>query len=149
MRLEEIMSTPVHTVDMEASPEVAWNRMHTLGIHHLVVMDRGSVVGIVSDRDLGGSHGEKLRGKGTIRDWMSSHVVTADSSTSVRKAANLFRGRTIGCLPIMDRGKLVGIVTTSDLLDLVGRGSERPVAHTRRWTLRHRGLRQRKSTISH
>ena len=38
---------------------------------------------------------------------------------------------------------LIGIVTTTDLLDLIGRGVERPVAHAKRWTLKHRGPRRR------
>jgi hypothetical protein len=45
----------------------------------------------------------------------------------------------MGCLPILEEGKIVGIVTTTDLLELIGRGSERPVPKTRRWVLKDRG----------
>lgn len=149
MRLEEIMSTPVHTVDVEESPEVAWNRMRSLGIHHLVVLEGAEIAGVISDRDLGGPRGVALRGRGSLREWMTPHVITGDCDMTVRKAANLLRGRTIGCLPVMDGDTLVGIVTTSDLLDLVGRGLERQVARTRRWTLKHRTRRSSKSAESH
>ena len=55
---------------------------------------------------------------------MSEQVVTALPTTSVRQAANLLRARTIGCLPILDDGKLVGIVTLTDLLEMLGRGAQ-------------------------
>jgi CBS domain-containing protein len=59
-------------------------------------------------------------------------------TTTVRKAANLMRGRSIGCLVVTKRDRIVGIVTVADLLELVGRGADRPVASTTRWTLKHR-----------
>ncbi len=43
----------------------------------------------------------------------------------------------------MEGKKVVGIVTTTDLLDLVGRGAERPVATSERWVLKDRGPRKR------
>ena len=50
----------------------------------------------------------------------------------------MMRGRSIGCVVVTDRGRVVGIVTVADLLELVGRGSDRPMTTTKRWTLRHR-----------
>jgi len=114
------------------------------GIRHLLVLERGDVVGVVSDRDLGGR-----AGPGDERQLdavMTENVVTAAPETTVRQAANLLRGRTIGCLPIVDGRKAVGIVTTTDLLDLIGRGSERPVQPVDRWTLRSRGPRRASAT---
>jgi acetoin utilization protein AcuB len=113
--------------------------MKVNGIRHLLVLDRGDVIGVVSDRDLGGRTGSgDQRRLGAV---MTENVVTAAPDTTVRQAANLLRGRTIGCLPIVDDGKAVGIVTTTDLLDLIGRGSERPVQRVDRWILRGRGPR--------
>jgi hypothetical protein len=48
------------------------------------------------------------------------------------------RGRSIGCLVVTNRGRVVGIVTVADLLELLGRGVERPTPTAKRWTLRHR-----------
>jgi acetoin utilization protein AcuB len=62
---------------------------------------------------------------------------------TVRQAANLLRGRTIGCLPVVEDGAILGIVTTIDLLELIGRGAERPVPKTRRWVLKDRGPRRK------
>jgi acetoin utilization protein AcuB len=55
----------------------------------------------------------------------------------------LLRGRTIGCLPVTEDGKLVGIVTTTDLLEAVGRGAERPVSKGKRRILKSRGPRRK------
>jgi CBS domain-containing protein len=69
---------------------------------------------------------------------MTRHVVTVEPSTTVKRAANLMRGRSIGCVVVANRGRVVGIVTVADLLELLGRGSTRPMAATKRWTLKHR-----------
>ncbi len=79
---------------------------------------------------------------------MVSPAITAAPGMTLRKAANLLRGRTIGCLPVMQDHELVGIVTTTDLLELVGRGVERPTTKGKRWVMKGRGPR-RKSVVGH
>jgi len=146
MRLAELMSTDVKTASPAESAELAWERMRTHGIHHLAVLDGAKVVGLVSARDLGGARGEALRLGKRVADVMSAGVVVAGPTTTVRQAANLLRGRAIGPLLVVDGGRLRGIVTVSDLLDLLGRGVERPVERGKRWTLKHRGPRRRPSS---
>jgi len=140
MRLQDIMSTPVDTVASHAAAGEARALMKQQGIHHLVVMDGRKAVGVVSARDLTANR------SGAVGDIMSAPVATARPRATVREAANLLRGRTVGCLPIVDAGKVVGIVTISDLLDLIGRGVERPIERSTRWTLRARGPRKRRPT---
>jgi acetoin utilization protein AcuB len=143
MRLQEFMSTKVETIDQDENAARAWTRMQGLGIRHLVVTRGREIRGIVSDRDLSGFRGDALRPPRPVKELMTASVVTARPTTTVREAANLLRGRVIGCLPVLDgEGRLVGIVTTSDLLDLLGRGTERPVAKAQRRTLGRRGPRQ-------
>lgn len=143
MRLHEIMTSPVETMQMNESAEDAFERMRAHRIHHIVIMDGRHVVGVLSDRDLGSARGTSVRAGKTCGDLMGCPVITADADATVREAANKLRGRVIGCLPILDRGRLVGIVTISDLLDLIGRGVERPIAMTERRTLHRRGPRQK------
>jgi acetoin utilization protein AcuB len=112
------MKTGVATISYGESAEGALNRMRRAGIRHLVVRDRGKIVGIVSDRDIR-SLGS-LRQVQTVEQVMSSPAVTASPDLSLKQAANLLRGRGIGCLPVVERGTLVGIVTTTDLLELIG-----------------------------
>jgi acetoin utilization protein AcuB len=140
MRLQDIMSREIKSVAATATVGEAKSVMKMNGIRHLLILDRGDVVGVVSDRDLGG--GARSGDQRRLDAVMTENVITAGPETTVRQAANLLRGRTIGCLPILDGGKAVGIVTTTDLLDLIGRGSERPVQRVDRWVLRDRGPRR-------
>ncbi len=144
MRLQDIMSTAVETVAPEASISEARSRMRTRRIRHLVVLDGREVVGVVSDRDLGGRLGPT--GDRAVADLMERSVVTVTPETTVRQAANLLRGRNIGCLPIVDDGRVVGIVTVTDLLELIGRGVERPIARSKRWSLTRAQGRQRRTS---
>jgi acetoin utilization protein AcuB len=138
MRLADIMSTPVITIAPGEAADRAWDAMRQAGTHHLVVTTAKDVVGVVSDRDLGGANGKSVRAGKQVADLMSKRPVTATASTKIRDAANLMRGNSIGCLPVIERGKLVGLVTTSDLLELIGRGVEKPVALSERPTLPRR-----------
>ena len=124
MRVEEIMSTDVEIISPDATAEDARNRMHLRGIHHLIVEENNEIVGVVSDRDLGGPRRvADLKGK-IVRDVMAQSVATIKPENSLRDAANLFRGRSIGCLPVVHNKKAIGIITVTDLLDLIGRGSK-------------------------
>jgi CBS domain-containing protein len=120
---------------MPVSEAVEIMRVH--GVHHLVVSDAGELVGLLSSRDTGGRRGA-AKPERTVADAMSPHVVTIRPDATVRQAANVMRGRSIGSLVVTDGRRILGIVTVSDLLTLLGRGAERPVVATRRWTLKHR-----------
>jgi CBS domain-containing protein len=137
MRLQDIMSTPVETIAAHVPASEAHALMKRRGIHHLVVIEGARVVGVVSTRDLWTGR------SGSVGEAMSAPVATARPRATVREAANLLRGRTIGCLPIVEAGRVLGIVTISDLLGLIGRGVERPIERSTRWTLRARGPRKR------
>jgi CBS domain-containing protein len=142
MRIEEIMTRTVRAVSPGLDAETAWQEMQAARIHHLVVVENNDIVGIVSERDLGSERGAGLREGKRVADLMTPSVIFAWHETTIRRAANLMRGQTIGCLPVMDGKTLVGIVTTTDLLDLIGRGAERPTAESTRWVLRGRGPRR-------
>lgn len=132
MRLAEFMSTDVIAVSPGTDAERAWSMMRTREVRHLVVMDGRHVEGVLSDRDLGGRSGGSVRRGRTVADLMSRHVVEAGPTTTIRQAANLMRGRTIGCLPVVEDGRVVGIVTITDILDQLGRGATRPAVRAQR-----------------
>jgi acetoin utilization protein AcuB len=134
MRCDEIMTRDVETVTPDLPATEAWERMRIAGIHHLVVMEGREVVGVISSRDLGGPRGGALRKLHTVAELMSPDPVFVEPETTVKRAANIMRGRSIGCLPVVRNGRLAGILTVSDLLDLVGQGIERraPVEKRRR-----------------
>lgn len=138
MRIGDIMTEAVKTVDADASADTAWNELSEHGIHHLVVTKNGKVRGVISERDLGGSRGTLLRKDATVSDLMTPRAVTVKTTHTIRQAANLMRGRAIGCLPVVEDGQLKGILTMTDLLELLGRGVERPIPRTERAVLSHR-----------
>lgn len=139
MRLMDIMETRVDTVSPRATVEAALTRMRTRGVRHLVVTDDDRVVGVLSTRDIG----RRPPAGASVADVMTPKPVTAVPDTTVRQAANLMRGRSLGCLPVVEGGRLKGVVTTSDLLTLIGRGAERPMARGVRPILAKRGPRRK------
>jgi acetoin utilization protein AcuB len=137
MRVADVMASDVQTVSPDTAAADAWELMRRKGIHHLVVVADRSIAGVLSDRDAGGRAGGRLRAGSRVSDLMTAPVVTVDSRATVRRTANLMRGRSIGCVPIVDGRRLVGIVTVSDLLELIGRGAGR-ADHPSRRGLHHR-----------
>jgi CBS domain-containing protein len=129
MRIREVMSEPVETIPPSMPLDQAAGLMRALRVHHLAVKEGTKIVGILSASDLpkaGAPHDG-----GVVRDVMSVNVATIDEGETVRKAANLMRGRSIGCLVATRNGLMAGIVTVSDLLDLLGKGGERRVPNAR------------------
>ena len=142
IRLRDIMQKKVEGISAHDSAEAAWNRMRLLRIRHLVVLKDRRVVGVLSDRDVAGRG--SLRHVEAVGDVMSEPVVSGHPEMTLRQAANRMRGRSIGCLPVVEGDDLVGIVTTTDLLELLGRGLTRvPVKGRGRPTLATRGPRRK------
>ena len=134
MRVQDVMTREVETIDRQENAQVAFDSMKLKGIRHLVVKSDSELVGVLSQRDLGVPDQYDFREKHRVGELMSTHVVTASPNMSVKQAANLMRGRTIGCLPVVQEGprsRLVGIITVSDLLELLGRGVDRPTPGNR------------------
>ena len=129
MRLNEIMNKEVHTIWGTETASDALAEMRSHRIHHLAVMEENRVIGVLSERDL---RGQDTPGTSRmVRDLMTPEVISATPETTVRQAANLLRGHAIGCLLVMEGKHLRGIVTITDLLELLGRGTPRASLETR------------------
>jgi CBS domain-containing protein len=76
-----------------------------------VVGPDGYVTGIVSEVDVFSKRGE------TARDIMSPHVISVTEDTGIEEAARLLAGERIRRLPVMAQGRMVGIVSRSDVLE--------------------------------
>lgn len=129
MKINELMSTPAYSVDARAELDVAMALMDEHNVRHLPVLDNGEVVGVVSDRDLleatGWIRADRRRvqleasGEGparTIAAVMHSPAKTVAPDETIFTAAVSFVTQRIGCLPVVEDGKLVGILTELDLL---------------------------------
>ena len=93
-------------------------------IRHLPVLEGDRLVGIVSDRDLRSATpalGDPARaealGKLRVSEVMAREVATVRPEDPIEVAANAMRERKIGCLPVLEEDALVGIVTSSDVME--------------------------------
>ena len=121
MTVADVMTAGVETVPPGMHAPDAWDVMRRKRIHHLVVTIGSKVVGVISDSDGDGPGGVVLRADSEVSDLMATHVATNGPREPVRRAAQLMADRAIGCLPVVSGKRLVGIVTTTDLVALVAR----------------------------
>jgi acetoin utilization protein AcuB len=114
MQMQHVMTRSPETIRPEDVLLKAKEMMDAGGFRRLPVVREGRVVGILTERDLR-EHGGYLKST-KVDAVMKTPVVTVDSKDSVEEAARLMLRNKIGGLPVVDGGKLVGIVTSSDLL---------------------------------
>ncbi len=79
------------------------------------IVSDGKLIGIITDRDIRVHAG--FLDHTFVRDAMQEELVTVTPSSSVREAARILRERKIGGLPVVEDGKLVGVLTVSDVLE--------------------------------
>jgi CBS domain-containing protein len=128
MRVQDIMSRRLETISPHEPVVLANELMWRKSIHHLVVLDGNQLVGIVTDTDLGEEIPDELR----VADVMSREVVTAEPTMTVDRALHIFRERHLQCLPVIENGRLAGIVTASDIERLAARGPGKVVGQEAR-----------------
>lgn len=147
MRLDDVMSRGVMKVAPWATADFAFEVMRVKNIHHLVVVEDNDVAGVISERDLGGRRGPAVRAGRKVVDLMTTRVITATPTTTLKRAAAMMRGHAVGCLVVIDdRGKVAGIVTVADLLEAIGRGVLKPAPVVRRRPLSHRAPHRKRHT---
>jgi CBS domain-containing protein len=127
MQVREIMSTDIEVVDRNDNLRTVEERMVTKQLRHLPVLEQGEVVGMVTQRDLFKAAMSSTMGYGEkaqraylqsvrVKEIMVYPVVMVAPDTSVAAAAAMIIDKGIGCLPVVDGTKLVGMVTKTDLL---------------------------------
>jgi acetoin utilization protein AcuB len=132
MLVQDIMSTAVVAVPVDAHVGRVCELMHERNIRHLPVLDGGRLVGVVTDRDIGSASSalclRPLNPDVLVRDVMAHPPVTAHPMDPVEDAARTMRTLKIGCLPVIEGESLVGIITGIDLLDALLRltGVDKP-----------------------
>ena len=123
--LDMIMTTDVITVSPSDPVGKARLLMQDHRIRHLpVVDDSNHLVGLVSQTDVFAAMDSFLREKGDrlpvrefpIEDMMVTNVATVSDQASLRQAALFIEKHRIGCLPVLNDEKLVGIITDSDFV---------------------------------
>lgn len=115
--IETVMTTEVETVDANAALIDAAKLMHDRDIGDVVIVDDGSVVGIVTDRDItirGTARGAEPTTT-PVRDVMSGDLVAVETDQTVDEAIALMRENALRRLPVIQDGRLAGIVSLGDL----------------------------------
>ena len=130
MRVRELMNRNLLTIAESSSCRDAVARMHRARIRHLPVLNGdGILVGVITDRDLRHhlfsppvyraigtiSVDEQLQAA-RVSEIMSAPAITVESSQDVPEAARIMIESKIGSLPVVEGGRLVGIITETDLL---------------------------------
>jgi CBS domain-containing protein len=105
----------------DASVLDAIRLMSDRGIGALVVMDGNNLVGILTERDY--ARKVILKGRASdateVREIMTTDVITTNSSESVEKCMNTVTEKRIRHLPVVDEGKLVGMISIGDLVKAI------------------------------
>jgi len=102
------------TVASTDTIEKARSLMEAGGFRRVPVVDQGRLVGILSDHDIRQHAGHLVHTR--VDAAMTQRVVTVTPSTMMERAAHLLLKHKVGGLPVVDGNRVVGIVTTSDIL---------------------------------
>ena len=110
--VKQVMTTRVITIaeDTPVDDVAGTLREHKITGAPVVSAD-GHVVGIVSEVDVFSRRGE------TAKEIMSPHVISITEDTGVDEAARLLAGERIRRLPVMAKGRMVGLISRSDVLE--------------------------------
>jgi CBS domain-containing membrane protein len=131
--VRDLMTTAVKTLRRNDQLSIADDLMRAERIRHLPVLDEEDrLCGVVSQRDLfrgalasALGYGElaqrKLLGTLVVKEVMATEVVTTTKGTPLREAARLMLERKIGCLPVLEGERLVGILTEGDFVKAAAR----------------------------
>jgi CBS domain-containing protein len=141
MRIDNCITREVVTLNPDDSLDRAIDLMEENGFHHLVVVEQEAVVGMLSDRDILISTGWMLDverniparpgqrpevvGPTCVGQIMARPVVSMSADDCPRTAALLMLKEKISALPVLDGGRLVGLVTETDLIRLLDAASLR------------------------
>src|SRR5262245_34291532 len=132
MLVSDVMRRSLVTAAPSTTLSEALSLMTDRRVRHLPVMDAGRLVGIVSDRDikrvmaspatsLGAHELNYLLDKLAVEQFMTRAVVTVAPVLPIEEAARIMLKERISALPVTDGGRVVGIVTETDVLELVVR----------------------------
>lgn len=122
--VRDSMTREVFTLSPRATAAQALALCRERRVRHLPVVEEGRLVGVVTDRDLRSATpalGDPDRAAALegilVADHMARHVATALPEDPIEQAAKRMREEGVGCLPVMEGGEVVGIVTTSDVVE--------------------------------
>ena len=116
------MSRPAVTIADRASLDEALTLMVAHRIHYLpVVDDEGRLVGILNEDDVLGTRREPRPDSDLVTTVMSAPVISVGPAETLKAATQLMVDRGVGALPVVDDGRVVGMLTQSDVVTALAR----------------------------
>ena len=112
---KDIMSTTVKTISEKSSIRDAEEKMTLYGHSGLPVAKRGKIIGIISRKDIDKAIRHRLS-HAPVKGFMSKKVITASPDSTIKYLQKTMIENAIGRIPILDKNKLIGIVTRKDIL---------------------------------
>lgn len=120
MTIADVMTKSVISVNATMTVNETAKMMEDVKVGAVIIMENNTPVGIVTDRDFAvkvASHAYQI--SEPIKLIMSSPLVSINSDESVRSAADLMHDRKIRKLPVIKEGEVIGIITASDIVNLL------------------------------
>ena len=118
--IADVMTKSVISVDATLTVNETAKMMEDAKVGAVIITENNTPVGIVTDRDFAikiAAHAYQITTP--IKQIMSSPLVSINSDETVRIAADLMYGRGIRKLPVIDDEKVVGIITSTDIVNLL------------------------------
>lgn len=116
MKVKNWMKANPVTIERTALLQDAAELMEEHAIRHLPVVDDDQLVGFITQTDLRQYFFPSMVEKIPVHEVMVANPITISVNASIEKAARLIHDFKIGGLPVMDKQKLVGVITASDLV---------------------------------
>jgi len=116
MKVKNCMTREVVTIGKEALIQEAGALMKQHAIRHLPVVENEQLIGFITERDLRQYFFPSQEKDIRISEVMVLNPITVNINASIEKAARLIHDYKIGGLPVLDKKKLVGVITAIDLL---------------------------------
>jgi CBS domain-containing protein len=123
------MTSPSTTISIDTTIARVQQMMAEDRLKWFPVITGSEVVGIVTDRDIASCY---AAAETTVGAMMTREVITVSPRTSLQEAARLLLECDIDGLPVVDKGKLVGVITRSDILKVFADVEEKPHLGPRR-----------------
>ncbi|MFU8818210.1 MAG: CBS and ACT domain-containing protein [Desulfurivibrio sp.] len=104
------------TIGRDALLQEAGTLMKKHGIRHLPVVEDGQMIGFITESDIRHYAFPSMERDIPVHEVMVRNIITINVNATIEKAARLIHDYKIGGLPVLDKKKLVGIITATDLL---------------------------------
>lgn len=128
IKVEDMMTRNPHTLLRSNTLADAKHMMDSLDIRHIPIVDADKkLLGVVTQRDILAAQESTLQKSSDLQSYtddsplheiMHTQVMTVSPQAGLKESATYMQKHKVGCLPVLDKGHLVGIITDSDFVSI-------------------------------